>query len=97
MRATPSTVTAIVALGGWLLAACGPELSPYHEDCVELCGVLVGECELPGYQSSSCVPNCEQELDGPDGGNDLLSCYRDAGCSTIELIACKRLAESDRL
>ena len=99
MRATSSAAVAVIALGlcGWLLTACGPEVSAYHEDCVDLCGVLVGECELPGYQSSSCVPNCEKELDGPGGGHALLSCYRDAACSTIALIECKRLAESDRL
>jgi len=99
MRTTPIAAAAILSLGllGWLVTACGDEVSPFHEDCVDLCNVLVGECELPGYQSSSCVPNCEAELEGPLGGRDLLDCYTAAGCSTADLIECKRLAESDLL
>jgi len=93
----PAALLLIAIFAGVFLSSCGAEVSPYHEDCLDLCNTLVGECELPGYQSSSCVPNCEAELDGPLGGPDLLTCYTDAGCSTTALIACKRLAESHRL
>lgn len=89
----------LLLAGGALVALGCEQAGPYHEACSSLCSELAGHCELPGYEGSgACVPNCEEEIEafGSDG-DDLLECYEDAGCSTIDLIACKRLAETDNL
>ena len=95
-RATPL----LLLLAGMVLVAAGCEQQgPYHDSCSSLCAELAGHCELPGYEGSgACVPNCEEELEDIGGdGDDLLECYEDAGCSTVDLIACKRLAQSGDL
>lgn len=79
------------------LAACGSS-GPYADACAELCSTLALDCELPGYEGSgSCAANCELELEAEPDGDALLRCYQDAGCSTVELIECKRLSEMGRL
>ena len=61
MRRTITTTLLLTAALPLLLTACN-EVSPYNEACTALCEELVVDCELPGYQDSSCVPNCEAEL-----------------------------------
>ena len=79
------------------LAACS-ESGPYTDACSDLCQTLAIDCELPGYEGSgSCVANCELELETEPDGDALLACYQEAGCSTVDLIECKRLSEMDRL
>ncbi len=79
------------------VAACG-ESGPYADACADLCHTLAIDCELPGYEGSgSCTANCELELETEPDGDALLACYQGAGCSTVELIECKRLSEMDRL
>ena len=94
------TLSLLLLLAGLGLALAGCEQKgPWYDACSSLCSELAGHCELPGYEGSgACIPNCEEELDeyGSDG-DDLLDCYEDAGCSTMDLIECKRLAQTDSL
>jgi len=91
-----SIVAMPLALGA-TLAACGDD-GPHADACSDLCQTLAMDCQLPGYEGSgSCVANCELELETEPDGDAQLQCYQDAGCSTVELIGCKRLSEMDRL
>lgn len=84
------------ALG--LLAAACDNGGPYRGACTDLCTVLAGECELPGYAgAAACIPSCEEEMGDADDPEDLLDCYDDAGCSVEALIECKRMSDADRL
>ena len=96
MRRTITTTLLLTAALPLLLTACN-EVSPYNEACTALCEELVVDCELPGYQDSSCVPNCEAALGVVGEPDALLDCYEGAGCSVVDLIECRRLEEADRL
>ena len=89
-------VALLGALG--LLAVACDDGGPYRAACTDLCTVLAGECELPGYAgAAACIPSCEGEMGDADDPEDLLDCYDDAGCSVEALVECKRLSDADRL